>query len=102
MHMDRREYKIEKIKINGLSIEKIIIDPHYEENHSDYMNDDLIIELVKKLNNRIELPVASEDGFDYFATLLIVNDKQYRLIWLLEENAIYIGIVNAYRDNREV
>ncbi len=79
---------------------KVIIDPHYEEKHADHVNDKLVIELVKMLDGRIEVPEAEDEGYSYFATLLIFDNKQYRLIWLLEDISIYVGVLNAYRDNR--
>ena len=99
--MNRREYEIESIMVNRKIIRSVIINSHYEENHGDYMNDALILELVQKLNGRIELPVEQDDGFSYFATLLERDDKQYRLIWLMEDHAIYVGVINAYRDDRK-
>jgi len=47
------------------------------------------------------LPQAVESEFSYFATLVELGKKQYRLVWLLEKDAIYIGILNAYRDDRK-
>ncbi len=64
------------------------------------INDALILKLVMQLDGRKELPEDTVGKFSYFATLVELNEKQYRLVWLLEENAIYIGVVNAYRDKR--
>ena len=100
--MDRREYSIKPITVNRFLINRVVIDPHFELKHSDHIDDILIIELVKELNGRIEVPEATdEDGFSYFATLLMLNEKQYRLIWLLETDAIYVGVLNAHRDDRK-
>ncbi|MCB0369946.1 MAG: hypothetical protein KDD45_11050, partial [Bdellovibrionales bacterium] len=96
----QRMYKIDPIVVNGIKINQVVIDSHYEEKHSDYMNVDLILKLVMQLDGRRELPDTKTDRYAYFATLIELNDKQYRLIWLLEAHAIYIGIVNAYRDKR--
>ncbi len=98
--MNRREYKIDPIFINRACISKVIIDPHYEEKHGGSINDELILSLVKKLNGLIQLPDDEEDGFRYFATLIELDKKKYRLIWLLEEEQIYIGIVNVFRDSK--
>lgn len=99
--MSRREYNFEAITVNRIKITKVIIDPHYEESHADHISDEIILELVRELDDRIELPEASEGGFQYFATLLELNKKQYRLVWLLEGEAIHIGVLNAYRDDRK-
>jgi len=50
----RRSYSIRLI-VNKQVINEIIIDPHYEVNHS-YMTDELIYELVQNLNNRRFVP----------------------------------------------
>lgn len=98
--MKRREYKIDPILVNNIIYTEVIIDPHYEEKHSDHINDELILKLVEKLNGRFELPVDSEDNFKYYVTILYLDSKSYRLIWLIEDQKIYIGIVNAFRDKK--
>ena len=99
--MGRREYKIDEIIINGISVNKVIIDPHYEKKHSDHIDDQLIVKLVLKLDGRLEAPEEKDGRIAYFVTLLILNSKQYRLVWLLDEDFVYVGVVNAYRDDRK-
>ena len=96
----QRSYKISPIVVNGIKIVQVVIDSHYEEKHHDHMNDELILELVKELDGRHEVPEAKTNQYSYFATLVELEEKQFRLIWLLEDHSIYIGIVNAYRDRR--
>lgn len=96
----RRSYKIKKILLNDIIISEVIIDSHYEEKHNRYMNDDLILELVQQLDGRRELPDSLQGSYSYFATLVEYKKKKYRLVWLLENKTIYIGIINAYRDKR--
>ncbi len=96
----RRSYKIKKILLNGMAISEVIIDSHYEEKHNRYMNDDLILALVQKLDGRRELPDSFQGPYSYYATMVEYNNKKYRLVWLLEHKAIYIGVINAYRDKR--
>lgn len=86
--------------MNGIKITQVVIDSHYEEKQRDYMNDSLVLDLVRELDGRRELPDTRTDKYAYFATLIELNEKQYRLIWLLDDHAIYIGVVNAYRDRR--
>jgi hypothetical protein len=97
---EQRIHKIDPITVNGVKIVQVIIDAHYEEKHHSYMSDDLILKLVKELDGRQELPETKTDQYSYFATLIEFEEKKYRLIWLLEDHAIYIGVVNAYRDRR--
>ena len=98
--MSRRTYKIETIVINELSVHHVVVDDHYMVKHSDHISDELILELVKLLNGIDQQPDKSIRGFSYFVNLLMFDKKQYRLIWLLEDNQIYIGVINAYRDDR--
>ena len=96
----RRSFALAPIIVNGIRITHVIIDTHYEKKHADYMSDSLILKLVEKLDGRREFPEARTANYSYFATLIEHNNKQYRLIWLLEDHAIYVGVVNAYRDKR--
>lgn len=94
---ERRDYPI-SIKVNGLSINRVIIDEHYKVKHYESIDDHLIVELVKLLDGQTFTPEAEKDGFKYFKTEPVnYNGLDYRLIWLLEEQEIYIGVVNAFR-----
>lgn len=96
--MSRREFDIRKVVINGRSIVKIIVDDHVDK-HTD-ITDDIIIDLVRQLDGVQQLPEEVRPPFEYYSTLLILNDKQYRLVWLLEDNELYIGVITTYRDDR--
>lgn len=98
---NRRIHQISPIVINGITIVQVVIDPHYEEKHSDHIDDSLILKLVEKLNGRFELPETTSGLYSYFSTLLELGTKKYRLIWLLENKALYVGVVNAFRDKRK-
>lgn len=102
MKAGQRLYKVDPITVNGKRIVQVIIDAHYEEKHRAYMNDDLILELVKQLDGRREFQEAKTGRYSYFATLIELDEKKYRLVWLLEDHAIYNGVVNAYRDRRRI
>ena len=93
----KRSYKIQMITINNIRINEVIISDHFKRKHSKSMNDQLILQLVQYLNRRLELPVDVKNGFSYFATRVEHLDKVYKFVWLLEDKAIYIGIINAHR-----
>jgi hypothetical protein len=97
--MNRLEYIIKGIWINGVYIQRVVIDQHVRK-HKD-IDDLLILNLARQLDGIKEKPEATENGFSYFANKFVVHNKQYKLVWLLEENKVYIGVVTAYRDNRK-
>jgi len=95
--MKRREYAI-SIKVNDVRVNKVVIDPHFEEKHAESINDEIIIELVKTLDGESFAPVDQSPPFAYFVTDKIdLYGKLYKLVWLLEDDQIYIGVVNAHR-----
>jgi hypothetical protein len=95
--IERRDYKI-FITVNSKTINRVIIDPHFEIKHGESVDDEIILSLVLMLDGKSFEPEAEKDGFQYFKTdPLDLNGVNYRLIWLLEENEIYIGVVNAFR-----
>ena len=94
---ERREYLV-KIIVNDKRISRVVIDPHYEIKHSRSINDETILALVKLLDGRRFDPEKEIDDFQYFVSdRLSYKGKNYKLIWILEKNEIYIGVVNAYR-----
>lgn len=95
--MNRREYSVD-LTINNTRISRVIIDSHYEEKHSESVNDDIILELVRSLDKKRFEADAIRKPFSYFVTdKITVNHKNYKLIWLLEDDCLYIGVINAYR-----
>ena len=97
MIVNRREYNV-SMMINGQIINKVIIDPHYEVKHASTVTDEIILELVRTLNGSEVQPDALDESFSYFVSDGIeYQGKAYKLIWLLEDHQIYIGVINAYR-----
>lgn len=95
--MSRREYSIFLV-VNDIQINKVIIDLHYEQKHGASINDKIILDLVETLNEQKHLYEVQKAPFNYFTTdKIILNGNMYKLIWLLENNKNYIGIINAYR-----
>ena len=97
--MERREYLISPILINGSSIQKLVIDPHIDK-HADHIDDELVKEIVAHLNGGHYRPVDEEDGFSYFATMLKHSGSWYKLVWLLEDEKLYIGVITVFKDRR--
>lgn len=94
---ERRDYKI-AITVNSRVITRAVIDLHYELKHRESIDDELILSLVQLLDGKTFTAETERDGFEYFKTdPLDLNGVNYRLIWLLEKNEIYIGVVNAFR-----
>ncbi|MDA9189523.1 hypothetical protein N9O57_00935 [bacterium] len=97
--MERREFDLE-IMVNGILIRKVIIDSHYEKNHKDSITDEIILSLVSTLDGQYFEAATYKDSYKYFVTdQMNLKGKSYKLIWLLEDNEIYIGVINAYRRN---
>lgn len=96
--MERRQYDIDII-VNGRHLTQLIIDSHYLEKHGQSVTDHLIIDLVKMLNGRRFVPEKiSDSGFEYYVEdKMRLKGKAYKLIWLLKDEEIYIGVVNCYR-----
>lgn len=93
----RREYDIQ-LKVNGRSISKVIVDPHYEVQHSGSITDEIILRLLDYLNGKEFEPVDRDGPYEYFVEdKILIDRKLYKLIWLLEDHQIYVGVINAYR-----
>ncbi len=97
--MMRREYEIDPLHVNGLLITKLIVDPHVDK-HSDHINDDLIKSIVRHLDKEKHVPTGENEGFKYFASTIRHAGQVYKLIWLLEESFLYLGVITAFRDRR--
>ena len=96
--MARREYSI-NAHINEILVTRVIIDDHYEKKHAQSINDEIILGLVQTLDGKLFEPDDVKAPYSYFVTDNIeLNGKFYKLIWLLEDHEIYIGVVNAHRE----
>ncbi len=98
----RREYWM-RLKINGRTMNRVIIDSHYEQRHLDSMNDTLILALVRKLDgNHYKATSHLKSGYEIFVNdPWYFNNKPYRLIWTLHPTKDYVGVINAFRRKHE-
>ena len=70
--------------------------------HSDTINDDLILGLVSQLDQKYFEPVDIKEPYSFFVLDHIeYQAKYYKLIWLLEQDEMYIGVINAYRRTKK-
>ena len=77
---------------------KVIIDSHFEAKHAASIDDEIILQLVGMLDGEIIEPVEYNEPYTYFVRDKIeMNGRLYKLIWLIEDKEIYIGVVNAHR-----
>lgn len=74
------------IIVNGQKIDKIVISPHHEKNHSAYMKDEIILDLVKKLNGKcfpVEDYKTNPNREFFMLDNIPYQNKFYRLVWCL-------------------
>lgn len=93
----RRSYPV-FILFNGRVFNEVRISSHYEEHHSKYMTDELILRFVKRLN-RLVVPVQkSFMNWSYFEIDHRDGDgRLYRIIICTDETENFLGVVNCYR-----
>ena len=98
--MERYEYECHLI-INNRVINKVIIDQHYKEKHSETINDELILELLKEINGEFFPPISKDDDFQYFkAEPIFLDFNPYRLIFLIYIHENSLGVINCFRVQR--
>ena len=89
--------------VNDREWSKIVISSHYEANHSEYMNDELILKLAQQLAKGSFIPklqgqLADGTTWESFAQEpLWQDDKAYRLVWYWELNKPNLWIINCHR-----
>lgn len=95
--MVRRAYSINLV-LNEIFVSKVIIDSHYELKHKESINDELIIEILLQMNGFSFEVEDRRQPFSYFSATWQYAGKFYRIVWLLEDNETYVGIINVYRN----
>lgn len=94
----RRSYRLLRHKIiDDQKINEVIIDPHVDK-HKDHINDEIILKLVCILANKLHAPCSEQENYKYYSSFVAYKDQIYRVVWLLEKGASYIGIITAFKD----
>ena len=67
MVQQRPEYSL-KITINGRSLNRVVIDQHYRLKHSQSMNDEIILDLVKTLDGKKFPPEKIQGEYEWISS----------------------------------
>jgi hypothetical protein len=94
MDVKRREYSL-NITFNKRCFSRVIIDSHYEKKHPE-INDELVLAIVKLLDDKEIDAVDESDGFKYFAHELYYKNKPYRIV-LTYCDEDFLGVINTFR-----
>lgn len=94
-----RRYDID-VKMNGEHFDELWIDPHYEEKHKDSINDQLILELVKKVDGWLITLSSVVSGYEFYEADGNFQGKAYLLILVIPPDGAYLGVRNAYRRSK--
>jgi len=62
----RRVYPI-KLVFNGRQLGKLVIDPHFEKKHGNYLTDEIIYNFALELNNRKVIIEDRKKPYEYFS-----------------------------------
>ncbi|MFK7825181.1 MAG: hypothetical protein AB8G05_13585 [Oligoflexales bacterium] len=93
--------EIETVSINNLEFNKVMIDwKHISERHPD-ISQELVLQAIFQLDGKHFVEDSNKPPYMYFVSLLKLNEKMYKLVWLLEERGDYVGVLNLYRDDRK-
>lgn len=93
---ERRSYAVNLV-VNGRQIDEVVIDPHYENKHSD-IDEALILELVNGLDGKAFQPEEREGEWEFFMLDRIGHrGKQYRLVWCMRDASPFLGVINCFR-----
>jgi hypothetical protein len=95
----RNEYPI-RIWINSQRYDRVIIDQHYREKHSESIDDKLILELVGKLDGELVRIEGVRGQFQYSTEVVMLNERFYRLVLVIDIFENFLGVINAFRVDR--
>lgn len=95
----------EPIIVNQQLINEIIIWDHYEDSHSEYMDDKIILDFISRLNNNqytLNKEKFLNDGrmWRTYYEIFHIEKKAYLLAWYQEEGRNSLWVLNCFRRHR--
>lgn len=95
---EKRVYHL-PIVFNGRQFERVVISDHYQQRHQATMNDEIVLELVKRLDGeRQPASDVAPDGYRYYSLDNVVyQGKPYRIVVTDHPLENFLGVVNAFR-----
>jgi hypothetical protein len=96
----RRVYEFHAI-INQRKIEEIHIDPHYEQEHSSYMTDEMIYNFALELEctSDFDLEGRTKD-WEYYSYITWMDWRTYEMSLCLKDGANFLGVRSCYRRSK--
>ncbi len=85
------------LKFGGMFFHELWIDPHYEEGHRNYMDDQLILALARNIYDYALELESTIVGYKYFKVNTKYDSKSYRLIVVVPADFSYLGVRSAFR-----
>lgn len=79
---------------------EVWIDPHYEEKHSESINDELILILAQKIHAWSQKLSAESAGFKFYEADGQYKGRFYRIVIVEPADKKYLGVRNAYRRSK--
>jgi hypothetical protein len=90
-----------RLNINKRKFNKVIIDQHYREKHSETICDELILQVVRSLNNGLFNSEVNDEEYEYFKVEPVFYKRSpYRIIFLLFIHEATLGVINCFRVKR--
>lgn len=94
---ERKEYALRCV-FNDRAFNRVVVDPHYLERHSNSVDDHLILNLVKALSGQRHQPISRQEDSEFFKIEPVRwQGKCYRLIVTICDGEAFIGVINAFR-----
>jgi len=90
-----------RMTLNERRYRKVVIDSHFKGKHGESVTEEIILEVLKRIDGEVFDPVFKDVEFEYFKVEpIFFDDAPYRLIFLLFVNEYTLGVINCFRVQR--